>query len=103
MTVYVIRMGKLIEKPLAQIADRLNAELAKAALATPHVSRIEPFESPITGKEITSWRERDRDMRESDSIDPRDFPRDHHFSRGRAVQMKEAKDGRTGSDDPFWR
>lgn len=87
MTVYVFRMGKLIEKPLAQIADRLNA-----ALATPHVSRIEPFESPVTGKEITSWRERDRDMAAANAVDPRDFGRDHVYSRSRAMQMKESGD-----------
>ena len=80
-------MGKLIEKPLAKIADRLNDALAK-----PYVSRIEPFESPVTGKEITSWRERDRDMAASDSVDPRDYPRDHQFKRGRAAQLKEALD-----------
>jgi hypothetical protein len=39
------------------------------------ISRIEAFESPITGKEITSWRDRDRDMDAAGAVDPRDLPR----------------------------
>ena len=98
MTVYVIRDGKLVEK------FKLSSVLTlKERFPAPRISRIEPFESPVTGREITSWRERDRDMAAADAVDPRDFPRDHQFKRGRAAQLKEAKDGRTGSDDPFWR
>ena len=53
---------------------------------------MEPFESPVTGKEISSWRERDADMRAAgDCYDPRDLPRDHVYRRGRTVQLKEAQ------------
>jgi hypothetical protein len=33
------------------------------------------FESPVTGKTISSWRERDRDMAAAGAVDPRDLPR----------------------------
>jgi hypothetical protein len=39
------------------------------------ISRFEPMESPVTGKEITSWRDRDRDMAAVGCVDPRDLPR----------------------------
>jgi hypothetical protein len=95
VTVYVLRDGKLIEKPARAVPA------ARDGPSLPRISRIEPFESPISGKEITSWGERDREMRAFDCFDPRDLPRDHSFKRGREAQSKEARDGR--SDEPFWR
>jgi len=82
MTVYVYRNGQIVEKS-CQTKHEANS------FPTPMISRMEPFESPITGREITSWRERDRDMKASDSVDPRDFAKDHVYSRGRAVQAAE--------------
>jgi len=69
MSVFVIRNGKLVEK---------RASLASSSRSTfpsPMLSRIEPFESPVTGKEISSWRARDQDMASVDAVDPRDLPR----------------------------
>jgi hypothetical protein len=99
MTVYVLRDGRLVEK--ANMAEAIADQ--RSIFPAPMLSRIEPFESPVTGKEISSWRERDRDMAAVDAVDLRDLPRDHQFKRGRAAQAKEANSGRTGSDEPFWR
>jgi hypothetical protein len=71
MTVWVIREGRLVEKASlrAAVADR------RSIFPAPMLSRIEPFESPVTGKEISSWRERDRDMAAAGAVDPRDLPK----------------------------
>jgi hypothetical protein len=95
VTVYVLRDGKLIEKP------ERTPPAVRDGLATPRISRMAPFESLISGKEITSWGEREREMRAFDCFDVRDLPKDHAFKRGRKAQMKEARDGRP--DEPFWR
>lgn len=86
MTVYVIRNGEVVEK--RSLADARDDR--RSIFPAPRLSRIEPFESPVTGKEISSWRERDADMRAVDAVDLRDMPRDHTFKRGRAAQLKEA-------------
>lgn len=86
MTVWVFRDGELVEK-----------HLAPRPPAGPYVSRIEPFQSPVTGREITSWRERDRDMRAVDAYDPRDVSTP--YRRGRDVQEKEKQNG-TGPYGP---
>ena len=85
MAVYVIKDGKLVDR--RRVAP---ARVARSHLPAPMLSRIEPFESPVTGKEITSWRERDRDMAAAGAVDPRDLPKNPR--RGRAVQFKEAKE-----------
>lgn len=71
MTVWVVREGQLVEKASvrAAVADR------RSIFPAPMVSRFECIESPVTGKEISSWRERDRDMQKADAVDPRDLPR----------------------------
>lgn len=69
MTVYVIRNGELCEKAPPASSN------SRSSFPTPMLSRIEPFESPVTGREITSWRDRDRDMMAADAVDPRDLPR----------------------------
>ena len=100
MTVYVYRGGALVPRHLA---ERKQPPVARSDLPAPALSRMEPFESPVTGKEITSWRERDADMKASDSVDPRDFGRDHKFRRGRAAQAEEARRERSRQPEPFWR
>lgn len=69
MSVYVMRNGELIEKRAPSPSS------SRSNFPTPMLSRIEPFESPITGREISSWRDRDRDMATVDAVDPRDLPR----------------------------
>jgi hypothetical protein len=38
----------------------------------PMISCLTPYRSPIDGKEITSWRQRDRDLKDNNAYDPRD-------------------------------
>jgi hypothetical protein len=90
MTVWVVREGRLVEKASvrAAAADR------RSIFPAPMLSRMEPFESPVTGKEISSWRERDRDMDAAGAVDPRDLPkgpierrrRDNERSRNRKAE-----------------
>src|SRR5262245_12723271 len=68
---YVLRQGVLVE------ADRVSANNpppARSALCAPMVSRMESYESPVTGASISSWRQRDRDMKAANAVDPRDIP-----------------------------
>lgn len=93
MTTYVIRDGKLVEKRRTQAA---------ISFPTPRLSRMQPFESPVTGAEITSWRERERDMAAAGAVDVHDLPTT--LSRGRQAQLKEAQDGREQPQSDFqWR
>ena len=95
MTVYVIRDGELVEK------GRHNTGVMFSDFPAPRISRIEPFESPVTGKEISSWRQRDADMAAAGAMDPRDLPAP---TRGRGAQKREAADGQRAADDTFkWR
>lgn len=70
MTVYVLRGGQLVEKTF--VANRAK----RADFATPQIQpRFETMESPVTGKSIGSWAERERDMKAADAVDARDIPR----------------------------
>jgi hypothetical protein len=91
MTVWVIRDGRLVAK------NAPMRGLLREGFPAPHVSRMEPYESPVTGKEISTHREREAEMRSIGAYDPRDLPRDHRYRRGRAVQLTEAADARPGS------
>jgi len=84
MTAYVFRDGLII--PKGEALGR-QARPARSSLPAPMLSRMEPFESPVTGKEISSWRERDRDMAAADAVDPRDLPAP---TRGRAPKKVNA-------------
>lgn len=94
MTTYVFRDGVLVPKG----SDRRGHGPARSDLPAPMLSRLTPFESPVTGKEITSWRERDRDMAAAGAVDPRDLA---PATRGREAQKKEAEQNgrRTSTDD----
>jgi hypothetical protein len=79
MTVWVLRDGLLVEKGLV---DPL--QFAKTAnFGAPAISRFEAMESPVTGQVISSERQRQRDMAAVNCVDPRDFPRDFVFKKGR--------------------
>lgn len=88
MTVYVRRDGHWVDK---QTGEPMVFDTWEVAFPTPRVSRMEPFESPITGKEVTSWGERDREMRANECFDTRDLSPDHHWRRGRKVQLEEVR------------
>ena len=98
MTVFVMRGGRLVEKRLAHLADavdRAERSLRDDMLGMPMISRIDPYESPVTGAEITSWRQRDADMQAAGAIDPRDLPPP---TRGR---MKQEENDARPDDTPF--
>jgi hypothetical protein len=83
MTVYVIREGTVVEKT----SIREAAAVRRSSLPSPMLSpRLESFESPVTGKAITSWRDRDRDMAAVDAVDPRDIPKAAFEKRKRIVE-----------------
>lgn len=99
MTVYVMRGGKLVDKRAARLNDQINAASRSLRddmwppFPMPMVSRMQPFESPVTGQEITTWRERDADMKAVDAFDPRDLAPGHRYARGREKQGEETKNG----------
>ena len=68
MTVWILRDGRLVNK-----AEYLNKGQVTVDFPIPHVSRFEPFDSPVTGQTISSWRQRDADMQAADAVDPRDL------------------------------
>jgi len=83
MTVYVFRGGA--HHPKAEV-DRAAHNRTRSTFPAPMLSKMEPFESPVTGKEISSWREREKDMTAAGAVDPRDLPTP---TRGRAASKKE--------------
>ena len=87
MTVYVFRDGKLVEKRGRNDPVR------------PY--RFQDYESPIDGALITSPRQRERDLNNSGSYDPRDLPKDHQYDRGRGAQRENSAD--RGRQLDFWR
>lgn len=86
MTTYVWRDGRLTEKQHT----------------VPKHYRFTDYQSPITGALITSPRQRERDLNNSGSFDPRDLPKDHKWSNGRDAQREENATGR-GRQLDFWR
>lgn len=92
MTVFIFQGGEIIER-----RNRRAVIIARSDLPAPMLSRMEPYESPVTEKQITSWRERDRDMAAAGAVDPRDMPPP---SRGTAAAAKKGeRDGRKHTDD----
>jgi hypothetical protein len=91
MTVWVIRDGQLVEK------GRYNKIVIAADFPTPMISRIEAYESPVTGETISSWRQRDADMQAVGACDPRDLS-------GDPFQKRAENAARRPDDDSFeWR
>jgi hypothetical protein len=71
MAVYVRRGGILVNR---DTGERMALPEKAGALSSPRVSRFEEMESPVSGKTISSWRARDRDMDAAGACDPRDLP-----------------------------
>lgn len=97
MTVYVRRNGVLVNKKTGEPIEQMA--LTAIGFPAPRISRMEPYESPIDGKEVTSWGQRDREMREHDCYDPRDHAPGHIMRRGREVQLEEVRANATGRTD----
>lgn len=75
---FVIRGDRLVEK--------VEEPTRKPAFPSPMLSRMTSFESPVTGKTISSWRQRDADMEAAGAIDPRDIPRAAREKRQKMVE-----------------
>lgn len=82
MTVFVIRGDKLVPK-------RWSAP-APGGFPSPRVSRMDSFESPVTGQSISSWRQRDRDMQAADAVDRRDIPQ-AAFDKRKRIEERNAR------------
>jgi hypothetical protein len=81
MPVYVYYEGRLIEKRYRPS----QPQHAASDLPAPAVQGFQSYESPIEGSgTISSHRQRERDMNNSGSYDPRDTP----------VEFRKARDGR---------
>jgi len=83
MPVYVYYEGRLIEKRYRPSAP----QHAASDLPAPAVQSFASYESPVEGGTISSHRQRDRDLHNSGSYDPRDTP----------VEFRKAQDGRKRS------
>lgn len=91
--IYVYRDGKMVVKG--------EWTRPRPSFPAPSVSRMEPFESPVTGKTISTWRERDADMRAANAFDARDLGPNHTWRRGRQAQEREADSVRR--TESIWR
>jgi hypothetical protein len=80
MPVYVFYEGRLIEKRYRPASPGHAA----SDLPAPAVQSFESYASPIDDSTISSHRQRDRDLHQSGSYDPRDTP----------AEFRKAKDGR---------
>lgn len=81
MTIWVYRRGRMVIKGSEE--DIRLTSVASSDFPTPRVSRMEPYESPIDGKEVTSWGQRDREMQANDAYDPRDMPKGHVYQKSK--------------------
>ena len=80
MPIYIYHMGQLIEK-----SARPREIKAASDLPAPAIQGFDSYESPIEGSGIiSSHRQRERDLNNSGSYDPRDTP----------AEFRKAKDGR---------
>jgi len=71
-TVYVLRNGQLVEKGSLE-PDSVGKS---GDFPTPQIQpRFADMQSPVTGKTIGSWAERERDMKQAGAVDARDVPR----------------------------
>jgi hypothetical protein len=72
--IYVLREGVLV--PKGSVREAQATQSSRADFPTPRLSRLEPYASPIDGHEVTSWGERDREMKANNAYDPRDVSRE---------------------------
>jgi hypothetical protein len=84
MPVYVLYGGRLIDKRYlpAQAASHAASELP-----APAVQSFETYASPVNDNAISSSRQRERDLHNSGSYDPRDTPA--AFKKARDVRHQQ--------------
>ena len=79
MPTYVLHKGKLVEK-----SERPARKTAASDYPAPAVQSFATYTSPINDAPISSHRQRDKDLHNSGSYDPRDTP----------VAFRKAQNGR---------
>jgi hypothetical protein len=70
MPVYILYGGRLIDKRYVPA----KAQHAASDLPAPSVQSFEAYSSPIDDRTVSSHRQRERDLYNSGSYDPRDTP-----------------------------
>jgi hypothetical protein len=85
MPVYVLHKGRLIDKRHRPASTDATASSAYPA---PAVQSFESYQSPATGEPVSSLRQRERDLNNSGSYDPRDTPETFRKARHARRQPK---------------
>jgi hypothetical protein len=85
MPVYVIYQGRIIAKQYRPSPP----QHAMSELPAPHVQSFESYPSPINDNTISSARQRERDLANSGSYDPRDTP--PSFTKARDVRYQQRR------------
>jgi hypothetical protein len=85
MPTYVFYDGRLIEKHYRPA----QPQHAASELAAPAVQSFESYASPIDATAVTSHRQRERDLHQSGSYDPRDTPA--AFKKARDVRYQQQR------------
>lgn len=84
MPTYVFYNDRLIEKRYLPASYR-----ALSDLPAPMIQSFNSYSSPIDGQNISSHRQRDRDLHHSGSYDPRDAPAT--FKKARDVRHQQQR------------
>ena len=86
MPLYVLHQGRWIEK---RYRPAPNGSHARSELAAPAIHNFEAFASPIDDRVIRTSREREIDLHNSGSYDPRDTPAT--FKKARDVRYQQRR------------
>jgi hypothetical protein len=84
MPTYVLYNGSIIDKRYLPASYRALSELP-----APMIQSFTSYYSPIDGQNISSFRQRDRDLHHSGSYDPRDTPA--AFKKARDVRYQQRR------------
>jgi len=85
MPIYVLYQGRIIAKQYKPSPP----QHAMSELPAPHVLSFASYSSPINDNIISSYRQRERDLHNSGSYDPRDTPQS--FKKVRDVRYHERR------------
>jgi len=97
--IYVLRDGLLV--PKGSVREDQATARTRADFPTPRLSRLEPYQSPIDGHEVTSWAARDKELKDNNAYDPRDFSGTYPKSLGRKKNQDERPEPPVQLDLPF--